>query len=60
MKKLKKNMEEAVNTLVTNFDSEFGSGRLNIEPWVDSSKPIPGLDDEEVSSFHSMFEQVSG
>ena len=59
MKKLKKNIDEAVFQLVNNFEVEFGSGRINQETgWVENSKPIPGLEDEEVSSFHSIFEQV--
>lgn len=59
MKKLKKNIDEAVSQLVNNFEVEFGSGRISQETgWVENSKPIPGLEDEEVSSFHSIFEQV--
>ena len=60
MKKLKKNVDEAVTQLTNNFEAEFGSGRVSEEPWVHGRKPIPGLEDEEVSSFHSMFEQVGG
>jgi hypothetical protein len=58
MKKLKRNMDDAMTQLLTNFEAEFGARRISHEPWVDHSKPIPGLEDEEVSSFHSMFEQV--
>lgn len=58
MKKLKKNVDEAVSQLTNNFEVEFGSGRSSQETWVENSKPSPGLEDEEVSSFHSIFEQV--
>lgn len=49
MKMLKKNMDEAMTQLTNNFEAEFGSGHASVEPWVDHSKPIPGLEDEEGS-----------
>ncbi|KAL8584561.1 hypothetical protein ACOMHN_016880 [Nucella lapillus] len=47
--KLKKNIDEASSQLVSNFEVEFGSGRISQETWVENSKPIPGLEDEEGS-----------
>lgn len=60
MKKLKKNIDDAVIQLMNNFETEFGSEHISQERWNHTRKPIPGLEDEEVSSFHSMFEQVGG
>ncbi|XP_070203121.1 protein broad-minded-like isoform X1 [Littorina saxatilis] len=59
MKKLKKNIDDAVIQLMNNFETEFGSEHISQERWNHTRKPIPGLEDEEVSSFHSMFEQGS-
>ncbi|KAK7505391.1 hypothetical protein BaRGS_00003553 [Batillaria attramentaria] len=59
MKRLKKNVEDASSQLCSNFEAEFGDVRHSQQMWVGNSKPIPGLEDEEVSSFNSMFEQCS-
>ncbi|XP_076469965.1 protein broad-minded-like isoform X2 [Babylonia areolata] len=47
--KLKKNIDEASSQLVNHFEDEFGSERMGQEHWVEHSKPILGLEDEEGS-----------
>lgn len=59
-KKLDRNVSEAVDYLLTNFESEFCVGRQG--PYGDGPdmRRTPLVtDDEEVSSFNSLYDQVS-
>lgn len=54
--KLSKNISEAVKNLVSNFNDEF-----DIRTGVDTEGPLKtpmSTDDEEVSSFNSLCDQV--
>ena len=58
-RKLGRNVNEAVNNLLTNFDTEFGIGRIGGgAEGIDPRKTPFVTDDEEVSSFNSLYDQV--
>ncbi|GFR74597.1 protein broad-minded-like [Elysia marginata] len=59
-RKLGRNMNEAVDNLLTNFDREFGIGRvIGAAEGIDPRKTPFVTDDEEVSSFNSLYDQGS-
>ena len=60
-KTLGRNMCDAVEDLLANFDSEFVVGRFGMEGEGMEPRKTPMVtDDEEVSSFNSLCDQVRG
>ena len=58
-RRLGRNVNEAVDGLLSNFDSEFGIGRVGGgTEGIDPRKTPFVTDDEEVSSFNSLYDQV--
>lgn len=59
-RKLGRNVNDAVDSLLTNFDTEFGIGRMGgATEGIDPRKTPFVTDDEEVSSFNSLYDQGS-
>ncbi|GFO20670.1 protein broad-minded [Plakobranchus ocellatus] len=59
-RRLGRNVGEAVDSLLTNFDAEFGIGRIGGgTEGLDPRKTPFVTDDEEVSSFNSLYDQGS-